>query len=110
MRMVISRDQLCSHEGSMRCERCFPQVIEMKKDGICVLDQVDDGQEALTLVIVESSRPRTFVLTEAEFAPFVGEDWATVLAGIEPYEISMPDLLDEVQQYRADDNGMPHSE
>lgn len=106
MRLVVARDNLCGHQGSMRCERCFPNIVEMKKDGICVLEQVDDGRDFLTLVVVDGQRQRNFVLTEEDFAPWVGESWNTILAGLERYEVP-PQQQDFLDQERARDEGMP---
>lgn len=87
MRMVISRESLCGHQGSMRCERCFPNIVEMKKDGICVLDQEDDTNDFLTLSVLDGQVLTTYRLTEEDFKPFEGESWQVVLEGIEQYRV-----------------------
>lgn len=87
MRLVISRDQICGHEGSMRCERCFPNVFEMKKEGVCVIQQEDDGLDLVTFVVEHDGQQDTYLLTQAQMAPLLGESWQTVLAGIEPFRV-----------------------
>lgn len=91
----------------MRCERCFPHIIEMQRDGICVLEQADDGQDFLTLTIMEGGKQRTFALTEKEFAPLVGESWPVVLEGIASYEVDVPEPHNQLDQERATSEGMP---
>ena len=88
MKLVVSREGVCSHEGSMRCERCFPQIVEMKRDGACILEQTDDGQEFLTLVVIDENRERTYVLTEEQFAPFAGENCGAIFEGIADFEVT----------------------
>lgn len=85
MRLTISREGLCNHEGSMRCERCFSRIVSLEKEGPCILEQVDDGVDLLTLVIVEAGQRSVYILTQDQLAPLLGESWSVVMEGIRPY-------------------------
>lgn len=93
----------------MRCERCFASVVQGEGEGRCVIEEVDDGQEALTLVVIEGESQKTYVLSEEQLAPFIGESWTTILKGIEPYETTAQEWQDLLDQQRAGDEGMPGS-
>lgn len=57
----------------------------MEKEGPCILEQVDDGLDLLTLVIVEAGQRSVYILTPEQLAPLLGESWLVVMEGIRPY-------------------------
>lgn len=88
MRLTISRGSECGQVGSMRCERCVPQVIRGEKEGACILSQEDDGFPLITLIIVEGGQESAYILTPEILASVIGEEWSVVLEGIAPYRRS----------------------
>lgn len=87
MRIVISRDGLCGHQGSMRCERCFSHVVQAEDEGPCIIEQVDDNEDFLTLVVEADGNRQTYILSDEAIEPLLGESWESVLESIAPYQL-----------------------
>lgn len=61
MRIVI-KPSLCVHHSSAKCEICLPKIAEGHKTGYCVMEEVEDGKELTTLVVLDEAGNETEIV------------------------------------------------
>jgi hypothetical protein len=71
----------------MRCERCFSHVVQAEDEGPCIIEQVDDNEDFLTLVVEADGNRQTYILSDEAIEPLLGESWESVLESIAPYQL-----------------------
>ncbi len=86
MRLELSGNA-CEHVGSGRCERCFPRILDMEKEGGCILRQIDDGAEMLTLVMVKDGEEKTYLLSPEKIDLLKGESWEEMMEALKEFEV-----------------------
>ena len=79
MKVTIDRN-ICS-AALNACEHCFSYFADnpMGVDRFCIVEQVEDGSDKLTLTIRSDGTERTVVLDNAQREMVVTEGWSSLV-------------------------------
>ncbi len=79
MKVTIDRN-ICS-AALNACEHCFSFFAEhpMGVDRYCIVEQIDDGRDAMTLTLRTDGVERTIDLDEAKRQQVVTEGWSSLV-------------------------------
>ncbi|HLF28940.1 MAG TPA: hypothetical protein VJG32_21650 [Anaerolineae bacterium] len=79
MKVTIDRN-ICNAALNV-CEHCFSFFAQhpLGVDRFCIVEQVDDGSDKLTLTILTDGQKRTVELDDAQRQLVVTEGWASLI-------------------------------
>ena len=85
MKVTIDRN-ICS-AALNACEHCFSFFAEhpMGVDRYCIIEQVDDGSDVLTLTLRTDGTERVVALDEAQRKLVAAEGWASLVDFVPNY-------------------------
>lgn len=79
--MKVTIDRNICQSALNTCEHCFSFFAQhpMGVDRYCIIEQIDDGRDELTLTLRTDGTERTVVLDDAQRQLVVTEGWSSLI-------------------------------